>query len=130
MAINKEIILDNQAKITYIIIGSFTVTPNEVIDIELHGFTSIDYYNKALLRTKLIKEQDVLVQELNQLSDINDEERIEKLSKDINNLAEEINKTNAYEDYLVGKLKIQIPYIKDFSIENMESEILKLKIFN
>ena len=48
MAINKEIILDNQAKITYIIIGSFTVTPNEVIDIELHGFTSIDYYNKAL----------------------------------------------------------------------------------
>ena len=106
MEINKEINLGNKVKVNYTIIYSIEVVMNEYINIILHSFTSEDYYKKALEKKKLQKEQEILIQKINEL-------------------ANKIEKLHNYEDYIVGINNIKIPFVEDYNENYLKEEILK-----
>lgn len=122
MEINKEINLGNKVKVNYTIIYSIEVVMNEYINIILHSFTSEDYYKKALEKKKLQKEQEILIQKINETLDEN-----EALiyHNQINELANKIEKLHNYEDYIVGINNVKIPFVEDYNENYLKEEILK-----
>ena len=134
MSLSKEIILANGVNLKYHVLANAEIVSNNKIRLAIHSFISKDYYELAIKKNNLIKEQEALTIEFN---DLNEKEKltktqqtkIENLVSKINELADEINKCNNYIDYIILENFIEIPIKDSFNKEDLEKELLKTDLF-
>lgn len=129
MAISKKIKLDNGVGLSYHTIKSIEVTNNKII-VLVDSFMSKKYYDLAMKKSNLLKEQEILNEEFNKIY-LNEkaEKELNILANKINKLADEINKYEPYENYVLIEEPIVIPFIEDFSINNIEKYLISLEQF-
>ena len=129
MAISKKIKLDNGVSLSYHTIKSIEVTNNEII-VLVDSFMSKKYHDLAIKKSNLLREQEILNEKFNEIYlDEKAEKELNILANKINKLADEINKCEPYEDYVLIEEPIVIPFIEDFSINNIEKYLISLEQF-
>lgn len=89
------------------------------------GFYNKDYYNKAIEKDQLRKEQDNLINDLNalQLQENYDEKEANTIHTKINQLAYQINDLKEYNTYLIKTKLIEIPYKNNYDESYIIEEI-------
>ena len=133
MALKLKIKVPNGIELNYHIISNINIDKDK-IKIKLDSFSSDKYYKTAIIKKNLIKSQNSLIEELNTLSN-NDivskdkDKKIEKLKTKINDLYNQIKEAKDYDNYVLGNINIEIPYIENISIETIEQELLNTKQF-
>lgn len=133
MALKLKIKVPNGIELNYHIISNINIDKDK-IKIKLDSFLSDKYYKTAIIKKNLIKSQNSLIEELNTLSN-NDivskdkDKKIEKLKTKINDLYNQIKEAKDYDNYVLGNINIEIPYIENISIETIEQELLNTKQF-
>lgn len=133
MALKLKIKVPNGIELNYHIISNISIDKDK-IKIKLDSFLSDKYYKTAIIKKNLIKSQNSLIEELNTLSN-NDiaskdkDKKIEKLKTKINDLYNQIKEAKDYDNYVLGNINIEIPYIENISIEAIEQELLNTKQF-
>lgn len=133
MALKLKIKVPNGIELNYHIISNINIDKDK-IKIKLDSFLSDKYYKTAIIKKNLIKSQNSLIEELNTLSN-NDivskdkDKKIEKLKTKINDLYNQIKEAKDYDNYVLGNINIEIPYIENISIEAIEQELLNTKQF-
>ena len=133
MSLNKKIILDNGQEFNYFNIGIINVS-QEKIEVIIDCFKSEENYEKFRTKNNLLNEQKDLLKEFNPLSEKEkltkkNKERLDELQKLINNIADKINELGDISNLVSATLKKEIPYIEDFSLINIEKELLKTETF-
>lgn len=132
MALIKKIILPNGLEPSYHTISSISVNTDK-IEIELHSFISKEYYDRAIAKEQRIKEQNDLILEFDELNNKErtklEDKKLDKISSKINELADEIDSLKNYEDFVVSISKLEIPYMENFSTNNLEKELLNIEEF-
>lgn len=133
MSLNKKIVLDNGQEYNYFNLGILNVS-QEKIEVIFDCFKSEDNYKKFKEKNKLLLEQQKLLKEFNPLSEKEkltkkDKEQLDSLQKQINDLAEKINELGDTTNLVSATIKEEIPYIEDFSVLNIEKELLKTETF-
>ena len=133
MSLNKKIILDNGQEFNYFNIGIINVS-QEKIGVIIDCFKSEENYEKFRTKNNLLNEQKDLLKEFNPLSEKEkltkkNKERLDELQKSINNIADRINELGDISNLVSATLKKEIPYIEDFSLINIEKELLKTETF-
>lgn len=133
MALKLKIKVPNGIELNYHIISNISIDKDK-IKIKLDSFLSDKYYKTAIIKKNLIKSQNSLIEELNTLSN-NDivskdkDKKIEKLKTKINDLYNQIKEAKDYDNYVLGNINIEIPYIENISIASIEQELLNTKQF-
>ena len=133
MSLNKKIVLDNGQEFNYFNIGILNIS-QEQIEVVLDCFKTENNLKLFKEKNYLINKQKELLKEFNDLSEKEkqtkkDKEKLDELQNQINNLAEEINKLGNTDNLISGIIKEKIPYIENFSIANIEEELLKTENF-
>lgn len=133
MALSKKVILPNGLELNYHVIS---IVESDLTDtkIKVDSFMSKDFYNKAMIKVSKEREQHDLIHQFDELankSDLTEEEEsnISKLQIKINKLADDINSASDYGEYVLGETFISLRNIDDFSIDNIENQILKSNEF-
>ena len=133
MALKLKIKVPNGIELNYHIISNISIDKDK-IKIKLDSFLSDKYYKTAIIKKNLIKSQNSLIEELNTLSN-NDivskdkDKKNEKLKTKINDLYNQIKEAKDYDNYVLGNINIEIPYIENISIEAIEQELLNTQQF-
>ena len=133
MALSKKITLSNGVELNYHKVANVEVD-KEKIKVRIYSFISKDFYMKALDKKELQLKQNELINEFDELNNKDkltktQENKVNKLVDEINNLAEEISKAAEFETYVILENVIEIPFIEDFSLSNIEKELLKTDDF-
>ena len=132
MAISKKVKLDNGINLTYHTINTIFIRDNS-IDIILDSFMSKKYFDLATKRDKLLQEQKQYNTKFNELylADLSEKEEkeLDKLAKKINEIANKIDECDYYNDFVLARQNINVPFISDFSIKNIEEYLLTLDEF-
>lgn len=133
MSLNKKIVLDNGLEYNYFNIGILNVS-QEKIEVILDCFKTEDNYKKFKEKNKLLNEQNKLLKEFNPLSEKEkltkeDTDKLNELQNQINNLADKIEGLGDTTNLVSATIKEEIPYIEDFSVLNVEKELLKTENF-
>lgn len=132
MAISKKVKLDNGINLTYHTINTIFIRDNS-IDIILDSFMSKKYFDLATKRNKLLQEQKQYNTKFNELylADLSEKEEkeLDKLAKKINEIANKIDECDYYNDFVLARQNINVPFMSDFSIKNIEEYLLTLDEF-
>lgn len=132
MAISKKVKLDNGINLTYHTINTIFIRDNS-IDIILDSFMSKKYFDLATKRDKLLQEQKQYNTKFNELylADLSEKEEkeLDKLAKKINEIANKIDECDYYNDFVLARQNINVPFMSDFSIKNIEEYLLTLDEF-
>lgn len=134
MALSKAIRLANGATLNYHVVDIVEAFSDNSARVSVHGFTSKDFYLKAMQRTILQSDQEKLVDQFTPLmekeaptkTEIN---KLEKLQAQINELADKINKSAMYENCIAGEVTIDLYNLEDFSKLTIEKELIKTEQF-
>ena len=134
MALSKQIELDNGVNLNYHVIHIVETTSATSAKVLLHGFTSKEYYIKAIQKDNLLNKQRDLVNEFTPLMEKEEptkteQKKLDKLQKQINDLADEIENTLDYESYVLGELIIEVNELENLSKEAVEKAFLNTKQF-
>lgn len=129
MALENKMILPNGVEINYHVISLIEVT-KQSIKVVLNGFKSKEYYDKAMTKINLQLEQKKLsidfytLNSKEKLTKSQESKRIELMNK-INDLANQINDSLEYSQYVLGEYTLELSPIDNFSISSIENQILK-----
>lgn len=134
MALSKTIELDNGVSLNYHVVDTVEILNNSTAKVLIHGFTSKEFYTKAMQKSKLQADQNKLVEDFRLLMEKEEptkteQKKLDKLQKQINDLADKINSTVEYDDCVLGEIIIEINDISDFSKTSVEKAILKTDQF-
>ena len=134
MAIKADLTLSNGVKTDYHIISRIEVDKDKnIITVYLDNFINKSYYDLSQKKQELLNKQKEKEKDFDIL---NNKEKLTKtqktklddLAKDINNLANEISNYKDYYNYVTNTTFIEIPLIDNFSEENLEKELKRLKL--
>ena len=134
MAIKADLTLSNGVKTDYHIISRIEVDKDKnIITVYLDNFINKSYYDLSQKKQELLNKQQDKEKDFDIL---NNKEKLTKtqktklddLAKEINDLANDISKYKDYYNYVTNTTFIEIPLIDNFSEENLEKELKKLKL--
>lgn len=134
MAIKADLTLSNGVKTDYHIISRIEVDKDKnIITVYLDNFINKSYYDLSQRKQELLNKQQDKEKDFDIL---NNKEKLTKtqktklddLAKEINDLANEISKYKDYYNYVTNTTFIEIPLIDNFSEENLEKELKRLKL--
>ena len=134
MAIKADLTLSNGVKTDYHIISRIEVDKDKnIITVYLDNFINKSYYDLSQKKQELLNKQQDKEKDLDIL---NNKEKLTKtqktklddLAKEINDLANDISKYKDYYNYVTNTTFIEIPLIDNFSEENLEKELKRLKL--
>ena len=134
MAIKTDLTLSNGVKTDYHIISRIEVDKDKnIITVYLDNFINKSYYDLSQRKQELLNKQQDKEKDFDIL---NNKEKLTKtqktklddLVKEINDLANEISKYKDYYNYVTNTTFIEIPLIDNFSEENLEKELKRLKL--
>ena len=134
MAIKADLTLSNGVKTDYHIISRIEVDKDKnIITVYLDNFINKYYYDLSQRKQELLNKQQDKEKDFDIL---NNKEKLTKtqktklddLAKEINDLANEISKYKDYYNYVTNTTFIEIPLIDNFSEENLEKELKRLKL--
>lgn len=134
MAIENDLTLSNGIKTSYHIISKIEVDKDKnIITVYLDNFINKSYYDLSQKKQELLNKQQDKEKDFDIL---NNKEKLTKtqktklddLAKEINDLANEISKYKDYYNYVTNTTFIEIPLIDNFSEENLEKELKRLKL--
>ena len=134
MAIKADLTLSNGVKTNYHIISRIEVDKDKnIITVYLDNFINKSYYDLSQKKQELLNKQQDKEKDFDIL---NNKEKLTKtqktklddLAKEINDLANEISKYKDYYNYVTNTTFIEIPLIDNFSEENLEKELKRLKL--
>lgn len=133
MSLNKKILLDNGQEFNYFSIGILEVS-QEKIKVVLNCFKTEKVFNSFKEKFNLLKEQKLLLEQFIPLSEKEkltkkEQDTLNTLQKEINDLANKIDKIGSDSKLISATIKEEIPYIEDFSIPNIEKELLNTETF-
>ena len=133
MSLNKNIVLDNGQEYNYFNLGILNIS-QEKIEVVLDCFKSENNFKLFKEKNKLLLEQKELLKEFNPLSEKEkltkkNKERLDELQKQINDLAKKIDDLVDTNNLVSATIKEEIPFIEDFSVLNIEKELLKTETF-
>lgn len=131
--LNTNIQLDNGAIAKHYVLGIVTVSTQK-IDLTLDGFVSTELADVAMNKLKLERQQKDLINQFRVLAEkeeqTNEEiETMNNLQDEINEIANQINSSKEYSNYVVDCEFITIPYIENITEEYILEEILKTDKF-
>jgi nucleotide-binding universal stress UspA family protein len=131
--LNTNIQLDNGAVAKHYVLGIVTVSTQK-IDLTLDGFVSTKLEDVAMNKLKLERQQKELINQFRALAEkeeqTNEEiETMNNLQDEINEIANQINSSKEYSNYVVDCEFITIPYIENITEEYILEEILKTDKF-
>lgn len=134
MAIKADLTLSNGVKTNYHIISRIEVDKDKnIITVYLDNFINKSYYDLSQKKQELLNKQQDKEKDFDIL---NNKEKLTKtqktklddLAKEINDLANDISKYKDYYNYVTNTTFIEIPLIDNFSEENLEKELKRLKL--
>ena len=134
MAIKADLTLSNGVKTDYHTISRIEVDKDKnIITVYLDNFINKSYYDLSQRKQELLNKQQDKEKDFDIL---NNKEKLTKtqktklddLAKEINDLANEISKYKDYYNYVTNTTFIEIPLIDNFSEENLEKELKRLKL--
>lgn len=134
MAIKADLTLSNGVKTDYHIISRIEVDKDKnIIIVYLDNFINKSYYDLSQKKQELLNKQQDKEKDFDIL---NNKEKLTKtqktklddLAKEINDLANEISNYKDYYNYVTNTTFIEIPLIDNFSEENLEKELKRLKL--
>ncbi len=134
MAIKADLTLSNGVKTDYHIISRIEVDKDKnIITVYLDNFINKSYYDLSQKKQELLNKQQDKEKDFDIL---NNKEKLTKtqktklddLAKEINDLANDISKYKDYYNYVTNTTFIEIPLIDNFSEENLEKELKRLKL--
>ena len=134
MAIENDLTLSNGIKTSYHIISKIEVDKDKnIITVYLDNFINKSYYDLSQKKQELLNKQQNKEKDFDIL---NNKEKLTKtqktklddLAKEINDLANEISNYKDYYNYVTNTTFIEIPLIDNFSEENLEKELKRLKL--
>lgn len=133
MSLNKKIVLNNGLEYNYFSIGILEVSQEKII-VTLDCFKSENNFIKFKKKNELLRQQKELLKEFGPLSEKEsltkkEQEKLDELQNNINNLADKINELGDINNLVSATIKEEIPYIEDFSVPNIEKELLKTENF-
>lgn len=133
MSLNKKIVLNNGLEYNYFNIGILNIS-QEKIEVVFDCFKSEDNFNKFKMKNELLRQQKELLKEFSPLAEKEkptkkEQEKLDELQNKINGLADEINKLGDTNNLVSATMKEEIPYIEDFSVPNIEKELLNTENF-
>ena len=133
MSLNKKIVLDNGQEFNYFNTGILNIS-QEKIEVVLDCFKTEENYKKFKEKNELMNKQKELLKEFSPLSEKEkltkkDKERLNELQTEINSIADRITELGDTSNLVSAVLKEEIPYIEDFSVLNVEKELLKTENF-
>lgn len=134
MALSKVIELKNGVNLNYHIVHMIETTSSNSAKVVIHGFTSKEYYTKACKKSNLLAKQSELVNEFTSLSEKEEPtktelKKLDKLQKQINELADEIDAALEYDRCVLGELIIEVTDLVDLSKETIEKALLNTEQF-
>lgn len=134
MAIKADLTLSNGVKTDYHTISRIEVDKDKnIITVYLDNFINKSYYDLSQKKQELLNKQQDKEKDFDIL---NNKEKLTKtqktklddLAKEINDLANEISNYKDYYNYVTNTTFIEIPLIDNFSEENLEKELKRLKL--
>lgn len=133
MSLNKKIVLNNGLEYNYFSIGILEVSQEKIV-VTLDCFKSENNFIKFKKKNELLRQQKELLKEFGPLSEKEsltkkEQEKLDELQNNINNLADKINELGDINNLVSATIKEEIPYIEDFSVPNIEKELLKTENF-
>lgn len=131
--LNTNIQLDNGAVAKHYVLGIVTVSTQK-IDLTLDGFVSTELADVAMNKLKLERQQKELINQFRALAEKEEQtseeiETMNNLQDEINEIANQINSSKEYSNYVVDCEFITIPYIENITEEYILEEILKTDKF-
>lgn len=131
--LNTNIQLDNGAVAKHYVLGIVTVSTQK-IDLTLDGFVSTELADVAMNKLKLERQQKELINQFRALAEKEEQtseeiETMNNLQDRINEIANQINSSKEYSNYVVDCEFITIPYIENVTEEYILEEILKTDKF-
>lgn len=131
--LNTNIQLDNGAIATHYVLGIVTISTQK-IDLTLDGFISTELANTAMNKLNLERQQKELINQFRKLAEKEEPteketETMNNLQDEINEIANQINSSKDYSNYVVDCEFITIPYIENITEEYILEEILKTDKF-
>lgn len=131
MAIKKEITLPNGMVLKYHVINSVKLDSTSMT-ILVNSFVDKSYFDKAMEEYQLKQKQEELITEFDKLqlkkSTKTIETKLEKIAKEINELADKISLCKNYNNYVAQLLTVNIDPITTFTETAIEEELIKRKI--
>lgn len=133
MSLNKKIVLNNGLEYNYFNIGILNVS-QERIEVVLDCFKSENNYRLFKKKNELLRQQKELLKEFSPLTEKEkptkkEQEKLDELQNKINSLADAINELGDTNNLVSATIKEEIPYIEDFSVPNIEKELLNTENF-
>ena len=133
MSLNKKIVLNNGLEYNYFSIGILEVSQEKIV-VTLDCFKSENNFIKFKKKNELLRQQKELLKEFGPLSEKEsltkkEQEKLDELQNKINGLADAINKLGDTNNLVSATIKEEIPYIEDFSVPNIEKELLNTENF-
>ena len=134
MAIKADLTLSNGVKTDYHIISRIEVDKDKnIIIVYLDNFINKSYYDlshkkQELLNKQQDKEKDFDILNNKEKLTKTQKTKLDDLAKEINDLANDISKYKDYYNYVTNTTFIEIPLIDNFSEENLEKELKRLKL--
>ena len=131
--LNTNIQLDNGAVAKHYVLGIVTVSTQK-IDLTLDGFVSTELADIAMNKLKLERQQKELINQFRALAEKEEQtseeiETMNSLQDEINEIANQINSSKEYSNYVVDCEFITIPYTETITEEYILEEILKTDKF-
>lgn len=128
MALSKKITLPSGAELKYHVISlveSSTSADNYKTTIYVYSFTSKDIYKKAVEKDKLIKQQEELLKEFDELYSLDkltktQQTKINNLQNKINEIADSIDQAKDLINYVALETRVELPYQEDLSLDNLQ----------
>ena len=134
MAIKADLTLSNGVKTDYHIISRIEVDKDKnIITVYLDNFINKSYYDLSQKKQELLNKQqdkekeDYILNNKEKLTKTQ-KTKLDDLAKEINDLANDISKYKDYYNYVTNTTFIEIPLIDNFSEENLEKELKRLKL--
>jgi len=134
MALSKAIRLANGATLNYHVVDIVEAFSDNSARVSVHGFTSKDFYLKAMQKTILQSDQEKLVDQFTPLMEKEtptktELKKLDKLQLQINELADKINASAAYEDCIVGEIIVELTDLDDLSKLTIEKALIETDQF-
>lgn len=128
MAFIKQVKLPNGIQTNYHVITDIAVENNKNIIVTVSNFLDEDTYKMAIRKLNLVKEQQALIDEFTSINSKSkkskkDNTKTTELFNKINKLANEIDSTTDFSQFILTTKTIELPYTEDFSIINLEKLI-------
>lgn len=131
--LNTNVQLDNGAVAKHYVLGIVTVSTQK-IDLTLDGFVSTELADVAMNKLKLERQQKDLINQFRALAEKEEQtseeiETMNNLQDEINEIANQINSSKEYSNYVVDCEFMTIPYTETITEEYILEEILKTDKF-